>query len=175
MPVVIARLRIPRYPLDSCSSGIGGRPPHVPIRPAEEVIDVVAHVTAVLAVDRAVAIGAHLFERVWPQSPTVRGLGDARLPGAVVEIFENLARMIALVGRSQGSSGVAARLTAERLLSGSSSVGSRVVVSPSSAGWIGAATITQVLRSTACSGLWARCFEPSFIFAILTLGSVLLV
>src|SRR3954464_3995215 len=47
-----------------------------------------------------------------------------------------------------------------------------VRVSPWSAGWILAATITPVSRSTACSGLYARCVVPSFILQIRASGSV---
>ena len=43
-----------------------------------------------------------------------------------------------------------------RLRAAASSVGSSVVASPLSAGWISAATMTPVSRSTACSGLVAQ-------------------
>ncbi len=46
------------------------------------------------------------------------------------------------------------------------------MVSPESAGWISAATITPLTRSTACSALCARCVVPSFIFVIRASGSL---
>jgi hypothetical protein len=45
-------------------------------------------------------------------------------------------------------------------------------VLPASAEWSGAATTTPVSRSTACSGLKAKCVEPSFVLAIFASGSV---
>ena len=71
----------------------------------------------------------------------------------------------------QGSSLVGASPTAPSTLS-DYDVADGVVVSPSSAGWTSTATTTPVSRSTACSGLKARCIVPSFILAILASGSV---
>src|SRR5512132_272368 len=65
-----------------------------------------------------------------------------------------------------------ARSTLVSFAAAACSVPDNVVVSPSSAGWISAATTAPVSRSTACSGLYARCVVPSFILAILASGSV---
>ena len=46
-----------------------------------------------------------------------------------------------------------------------------MVVSPSSAGWIVTASTAPLSMSTACSCLWARCVEPSFILVIFASGS----
>src|SRR5208283_5143547 len=67
-------------------------------------------------------------------------------------------------------SGVGPSPTADRFFSAASSVGSSGAVSPRAASWIGAAKITPVSRSTACSGLEPRSVEPSFILAILASG-----
>ena len=63
--------------------------------------------------------------------------------------------MIALVGDQVA--GIFRRRSgateADRFFFASFNVGFSVLVSPSSAGWIGAATMTPLSRSTACSGL----------------------
>ena len=80
--------------------------------------------------------------------------GDARLPHAPFQRLQLFTRVIPFVGgQTQGSSSVGASPTSPRLRSAISRVGESVAVSPSSAGWIGAATTTPVSRSTACSGL----------------------
>ena len=83
----------------------------------------------------------------------VRGLsrrGDAK-PGSVRARRDRGPRRVRR--HAQGSSSLGASPTASRLRAAAPSVGESVVVSPSSAGWIGAATTTPVSRSTACSGL----------------------
>ena len=91
-----------------------------------------------------------------PAQKAVRGLGfrDPGFPDAAIGFLQPLAGMIAFVAdESAGLIRRRRKIDLGGLRAAASSVPGNVVVSPSSAGWIGAATMTPVSRSTACSGL----------------------